>query len=211
VNFRWKLAVVALLILLSASLPANGQFLRGRLILRRATPCVPVCPPEFAFPIMPTAPLVPMAEAKRPDPLVPPAGNVFLFSYRASGVQIYQCQPKKADAESFEWVLKGPDAALFNDKGDKVGEHTAGPAWEVKGSKITASKMAGADAPAGKAIPWLLLKVESRAGEGVFDRVTFIQRVDTQGGLPPEAALKENAGQVVKVKYEAVYRFYGSK
>jgi hypothetical protein len=147
-----------------------------------------------------------------PEPLKPPAGHGFLFELRAEGVQIYECKAKKTDPAAFEWDLKAPEADLFDDRGDKAGSHGAGPSWTANdGSKVVAVKTASAPAPGGRAVPWLLLRVETHEGKGRFDKVTYIQRVDTWAGLPPTAgATKENAGKLVRVKYEATYRFYGA-
>ena len=120
-----------------------------------------------------------------PASLAPPKGHVPAFELRAEGVQIYECKPAKAGG--FEWVLKAPDAVLFDDRGDKSGTHFAGPTWQANdGSKIVAEKVA--DAPGRRSIPWLLLRVKSHAGDGAFAKVTYIQRVDTWAGQAPTAA-----------------------
>jgi hypothetical protein len=166
-------------------------------------------PVQFLPPIPPNSDQPP-AQPKAADAFEPPAGEVLLFAYRAEGVQIYECQAKKDDPTMFEWALKAPEAILFDDRGEKVGVHLAGPSWEASdGSKIVAAKKASLKAPGGLAVPWLLLQVDSHTGAGAFDRVTFIQRVDTWAGLPPSAgATKENSGKQARVKYQATYRFY---
>jgi hypothetical protein len=68
--------------------------------------------------------------------------------------------------------------------------------------------------PAPKAgdIPWLLLKGKTGAGKGRFSNVTYIQRVDTEGGIAPSGGCeKTNQGQEVRVNYKATYVFYGAK
>jgi hypothetical protein len=46
----------------------------------------------------------------------------------AKGVQIYMCTRNPAGATS--WVLRGPDAQLFDQQNKPVGKHYAGPTWE---------------------------------------------------------------------------------
>jgi hypothetical protein len=142
-----------------------------------------------------------------PPALRPPDGAVPLFRLRAEGVQVYEC---KAKGDGAEWVLKGPDAELFDERGNKVGRHYAGPTWEDKdGSKVTAEKSAAVDAPGGTAVAWLLLKVKTHEGKGRLSGVTYIQRIDTRAGLPPDKATRADVGKEVRVKYEATYVFFG--
>ena len=147
-----------------------------------------------------------------PPALEPPKGNVVLFELRAEGFQVYECKPKANDPAGFEWVLKPPDAILYDERGEKAGTHGAGPSWRANdGSKVVAAPpIAKAPAPGGKAVPWLLLQAKSHEGKGMFSKVTYIQRVDTWAGLPAAAATKDNAGKELRVKYEATYRFLGA-
>jgi hypothetical protein len=150
--------------------------------------------------------------AARQDGNVPPAlrpadGVVPLFRVRAEGVQVYECKVKGDEAE---WVLKGPDAELFDERGNKVGRHYGGPTWEDRdGSKITAEKQGAVDAPGGAAIAWLLLKVKTHEGKGRMSGVTYVQRIDTWAGLPPDRPTRADVGKEVRVKYEATYVFFG--
>jgi hypothetical protein len=57
------------------------------------------------------------------------------------------------------------------------------------------------------AIPWLLLRAVSTEGPGIFERTTFIQRVNTMGGAAPATAPTQ-AGQEARVPYTAEYYFY---
>jgi len=60
-------------------------------------------------------------------------------------------------------------------------------------------------------LPWLLFKVVRHDGKGLLDQVTFIQQLDTQGGLPPqEEATKANVSKETRVPYVATYVFYAS-
>ncbi len=132
----------------------------------------------------------------------------------ATGTQIYVCQ---AGAEQkLGWVFKAPGAELTDATGKKVAHHFAGPTWKhADGSEVKAKVVAKQDAPkaeAGKpeAIPWLLLSATSHTGEGIFSRVTSIQRIHTEGGMPPEATSCDgaNAGKEAGTAYAADYYFY---
>ncbi len=67
-------------------------------------------------------------------------------------------------------------------------------------------------APDAAAIPWLLLSAASTT-PGALGDTTFIQRVNTTGGLAPAAATCTAAavGTQAEVPYTADYRFWKAK
>ena len=133
-----------------------------------------------------------------------PAGTKLSFHVYARGVQIYRWN-------GTSWDFVAPRADLFAEKnffGD-VGSHYAGPKWESKsGSIVEARRVPGTGCrPDSSAIEWLLLSKFDADGPGIFGAVTFIQRVNTVGGLAPsEPGL--NPGDVKEVAYTAEYYFY---
>lgn len=145
-----------------------------------------------------------------PDTLKVPSGHVLLFKTLATGTQIYTCAARADDPGAFAWTFKAPDAALWNDDGEQLGTHYAGPVWEGNdGSTVLGEVVSRADAPAAGAIPWLLLKAKSNDGRGIFSNMTYIQRLDTVGGVvPAEGCDQSIAGVERAVPYTAVYAFY---
>ncbi len=145
-----------------------------------------------------------------PKELQPPANEQFLLQVRAKGDQIYSC---KADGGQFAWTLKAPDAQLFDKDGKPFGKHFAGPSWEASdGSRVTGKAVANAPSPDGASIPWLLLTVVSRNGDGNLTRVTSIQRISTKGGKAPASGCDgAHAGQEERAPYTADYVFFAPK
>lgn len=144
-----------------------------------------------------------------PENLRAPAGEEVILMAHATGSQIYICQAG-AD-QKFSWVLKGPEAELVDAQGKKIVHHSAGPTWKHNdGSEVTGKVMAKQDAPKADAIPWLLLTAASHTGSGILSRVTTIQRLHTEGGLPPNANSCSGAASVTESKssYSADYYFY---
>ena len=144
-----------------------------------------------------------------PENLKAPAGEEVILAAQATGVQIYVCQ---AGADKiFAWTLKAPDAELTDAAGKKIAHHSAGPTWKhVDGSEVTGKVVAKQEAPKPDTIPWLLLAAASHTGEGIFSRVTTIQRIHTQGGLAPNANSCDAAanGKESRSAYSADYYFY---
>jgi hypothetical protein len=144
-----------------------------------------------------------------PESLKAPAGEEMILLAHATGVQIYVCQAG-AD-QKFAWVLKAPEADLTDATGKKIVHHFAGPTWKhIDGSEVTGKVIAKQDAPKPEAIPWLLLAAARHSGEGILSRVTSIQRIHTEGGLPPGANTCDGSatGKESRSSYSADYYFY---
>lgn len=138
-----------------------------------------------------------------PSPtLAVPDGNKLKFFYDAVGVQIYTCT-------ATGWVFKAPEANLYDKHGRDAGTHYVGPTWEsTDGSKVGAAKIAGFTADP-TAIPALLLQAVSHTGDGQMSEVTYIQRLDTVGGLAPTSGCDAgHVGEFARVDYTATYYFY---
>jgi hypothetical protein len=61
--------------------------------------------------------------------------------------------------------------------------------------------------PDQSAIAWLLLVSTETNGPGIFNGITYIQRVNTTGGIAP-TAIGLSTGEVKEVPYTAEYYFY---
>jgi hypothetical protein len=144
-----------------------------------------------------------------PANLKPGSGEKKLATLSATGVQVYQCRAKPGAAGEYEWAFVAPEADLADASGKPAGKHYEGPHWEAPdGSKVVGKVKARADAPAYRAIPWLLLSTTSDGPEGAFSKVTSIQRVNTAGGVAPDACTKEDEGYRERVRYTADYILY---
>jgi hypothetical protein len=146
-----------------------------------------------------------------PENLRAPQTQWLIIESRATGVQIYECSPAKADPAKYEWAFKGPEAELFDTKGTRIGKHYGGPTWESNdGSKVVGEVKARSDSTDANAIPWLLLGAKSTSGSGMFSRTQNIQRLETFGGKAPASSCdKAQAGKEARIPYKATYYFYG--
>jgi hypothetical protein len=146
------------------------------------------------------------AVVKLPAALNPDKLSIFRV-VSATGVQVYTCI--RDPAGTVGWVLKGPDAQLFDSHRKPVGKHYAGPTWEgLDGGKVVGGAKISMPAPVDKAIPWLLLDIKSREGTGTFTEAHAIVRMETTGGTAPNDGCDEaRAGQEVRIPYTAIYVF----
>jgi hypothetical protein len=142
--------------------------------------------------------LPPGAEALR----VPEGQRVSCHVY-AVGVQRYFWS-----SATNEWLFIGPEALLFADASctQPIGIHYAGPTWlSVSGSGVVGRVQTRFTADP-TAIPWLRLEAVGTRGPGIFASTTYIQRVNTTGGLTPTHVGAPN--EIVEVPYTAEYYYY---
>ena len=152
-------------------------------------------------------------EHKIPRPEVPksleaPAGEEVILVGHATGVQIYEC---KAGANP-PWALKAPEADLTDASGKKIIHHFAGPTWQhIDGSAVVGKKVN--EDPKPNTIAWLLLTAASHTGQGALSGVTSIQRIHTEGGVPPDAGTcgASSTPKEFRSPYSADYYFYAKE
>ena len=124
------------------------------------------------------------------------------FKVYAEGFQVYSWN-------GTAWVLTGPDATLYasaNFRG-KVGTHYAGPTWESNSGSYVKGANPLRCTPDPDSIQWLRLDVSETGGNGIFDGVSRIQRVNTSGGKAP-ATPGATIGEEARVPYTTEYYFY---
>jgi hypothetical protein len=173
-----------------------------------------------------------------PDNIQVPEGNTAFLEGHAVGTQNYICLPCPnattpaemcPDASGFAWILFTPEATLFNDKDRQIITHFVSPnpderdtprvTWQHSRDTSTVWAMAIASSSdpnfvAPGAIPWLLLRVVgTEPGPTGGDRLTattFIQRLNTAGGVAPSMGCASSTGVGARafVPYTADYFFY---
>lgn len=160
-------------------------------------------------------PQTPTAQAGQADPTVPsdivvPDGNKLFLVGHATGVQIYSCN---FTGGAYGWTLVGPRANLVNDDGKLFATHFAGPTWQARDGSYVVAQLDKKVTVDSMAIPWLRLKATQKVAGLDGDRLTattFIQRVNTTGGLAPAAADCNAAtvGTTREIEYTADYYFW---
>jgi hypothetical protein len=143
-----------------------------------------------------------------PDDLKVPDGNVLLLRAYGKGVQIYDCpfvEPPKATPHAI--LLTGD-----RDERDLVAIHFKGPSWQAMDGSIVVGDAANAKhvvAPDPDGVDWLLLPGKSTTGNGLLSKVTYIQRLFTDGGKATLAGCQQVQDQSQElVEYSAQYLFY---
>jgi hypothetical protein len=165
------------------------------------------------------------------------AGNTAFLEGHGVGTQNYICLPcpnpitpaAMCPASGFAFALFTPQATLFNDHDKQVTTHFFSPnpfengtiraTWQHSRDTSTvwggrAISSSDPDFVAPDAIPWLLLPVagaqEGPTGGHRLAATTFIQRLNTSGGVAPSTgcASSTDVGARAFVPYTADYFFY---
>ena len=134
-----------------------------------------------------------------------PDSRLYLVLH-ASGVQKYTCQANGT------WLFTDPEATLYKTTGARkpVGTHflnfsTGRPVWQFKsGSSVEAARTQTAPGGAGN-IAWLLLQAVATSS-GRLGHTTWIQRLNTNGGVAPAGSC--TPGATTAVPYSADYLFW---
>ena len=162
------------------------------------------------------------ADNAKPPPVPPniqvPAGRgASPTAFRegdAIGTQDYICLPSG-------WTFFGPQATLFNERDKQIITHFLSPnpfengtprvTWQDSEdtSKVWGSALRSVTVDPG-AIPWVLVQVvgaeDGPTGGDELSETTYIQRLNTVGGVAPSTAC--TVGMMALVPYTADYFFY---
>jgi hypothetical protein len=176
-----------------------------------------------------------IAPPQVPQPLKVEDGNEVFRVGHGVGTQNYVCAPSATSVTGFAFSLFTPEATLFDDEGNQLITHFFSPNDDPKVAppehgtvRVTwedsrdSSRVWGfvvqqsTDAPfvRSDAVAWLLVQESGvDAGPTGGDRMTkttFIQRVNTVGGLAPGSGCStfEDLGRRAFVPYSADYFFY---
>ena len=134
-----------------------------------------------------------------------PEGSNISFHVFGVGFQVYRW-------DGTQWKFSNPEANLFADAGQNalVGTHFSAPGANPNWLTTSGSRVIGTVVdkctPNANAIPWVKLSADN-SGTGVFNQTTFIQRLNTVGGLAPTTP-GTVVGQEFKSPYTADYYFY---
>ena len=170
-----------------------------------------------------------------PDDIKVPEGNVVFLVGHATGTQNYSCLPcdpsKPGCANGVAFALFTPQATLFNGQVEQITTHFFSPNPFEKGviratwqhSLDTSTVWGRVDGSSTDprfvrpgSIAWLLVNVKDvgtlagPTGGDILTKTTFIQRLNTAGGVAPSSGCSSQAdiGRPAFVPYKADYFFY---
>jgi hypothetical protein len=179
----------------------------------------------FMFALPTTAHAQTVTPPPVPTDIQVPAGNEAFLVGRGVGTQNYVCVPSPSIGH-VNWTLFTPQAALFNDQREQIITHFFSPNPDEGGSVVRATwedsrdtstiwaRATGSASVSPNAITWVRLEVVGAevgpTGGNSLSGTTFVQRLNTVGGLAPstDCNLPTDIGNKAFVPYTADYFFF---
>lgn len=138
------------------------------------------------------------------------AGNSMVLDAGAKGTITYACRKEKEPLTTYKWIVVGEQAVLNDSKGKEIGTYSGPPArWAINDKSFVNGSQVAVSPNGVKNLPFQLVKADVAGGQGTLTAVSYVQRVNTQGGVAPKGKCSsDNDGQKVEVDYQAEYRFW---
>jgi len=190
----WATALCATLLAACVSTPPATQ-------PATPAPAIPGAPPQAQpAPATPAPPSLGFfSHIKTPDGVDP------VLRMQGRGVQVFRCE---ARGTGYSWVYRLPEADLFDGSGKAVIRHGANFSFEdTDGSRLVGTVIDFDEAPNPNDLRWLLLSTRS-FGDGILTGVTYVQRVNTIGGMPPSRCDPGQQNRLLRVDFSADFVFY---
>ena len=162
----------------------------------------PSAPPAAAAPAAAAAPSLGFfSKIKAPETHQP------VLRLTGKGVQVFRCE-RASSGSGLVWIYRLPEAELSDPTGKVVARHGANFSFEHSdGSRLLGTVIAYDEAPGAKDLRWLLLTTKP-FGSGALAGITHVQRVNTQGGMPPAKCEPNQQNQLLRVDFSADFVFY---
>lgn len=149
----------------------------------------------------------PFNQTTLPAEIQVPAGNELAMITHAQGNITWICVN---DGGKIGWKFAGPRAILSDIQGQAKISYFGPPAtWEsFDGSSITGKQLATSPSQSGS-IPMQLVQANPSARVGELSGVTYIQRINLNGGkAPQQVCAQDMIGHTRVVKYSGDYLFW---
>jgi len=157
---------------------------------------------------LPDHPTPPPANAALPAALQVAPDAVLQEALEVHGQEVYVC---RRGAAGLAWVDHGSEATLVDAQRRSVGMVTSNNYFIGDDDSYLIEHVVAERTLADDTLAWRLSRAVYNAspghGDGRFARVSAVQRVQTTGGLPPDAHCQID-GQSLYVPYGAVYLLY---
>ena len=138
-----------------------------------------------------------------------PAGHQAVLEARASGELQYECQAIKRAPFEYAWLPRDRSIELRDGSNSAIVLSRSGRSWVHRdGSQLAVREFVEVD-NGPHSLPFQRARVEPSMLSGALNNISYIQRINTVGGLPSvRNCSSAELGMRVQVPYEAEYVFW---
>jgi hypothetical protein len=134
-----------------------------------------------------------------------PDGHQPVLRLAGRGVQVFRCELREG---AHVWAFRLPEAELIDERGIVVARHGANFSFEhTDGSRLLGTVVASDAAPRDDNLRWLLMSARA-FGTGALAGISYVQRVNTTGGMPPARCEPKQLNQLLRVDFSADFVFW---
>lgn len=135
----------------------------------------------------------------------PPSEAKEVLRLEASGEQVFRCA---RDSQGWYWKFQSPNAYLFDPiTNQAVAKHGYNFAFVHNDGSALSARIKHVEPNPGH-LSEALFATRSNANDGVFHGVRYVQRLNTQGGLPKSRCVEAQKEQYLRVPFTADFVFY---
>ncbi|MDO9359888.1 MAG: DUF3455 domain-containing protein [Polaromonas sp.] len=141
-----------------------------------------------------------------------PAGHQAVLEARASGELQYECQAIKRAPFEYAWLPRDRSIELRDGSNSAIVLSRSGRSWVHRdGSQLAVREFVEVD-NGPHSLPFQRARVEPSTLSGALHNISYIQRINTVGGLPSvRNCSSAELGMRVQVPYEAEYVFWRAR
>jgi hypothetical protein len=149
-----------------------------------------------------------MAPPPLPSAVRVPQGERHAMTLKSAGTLNYECRARAGMSGAYAWVLDAPEAALLHWSGLPVGRYYAGPTLAYRDGSSVTLKLLGSSPDGPGKLPIHLYRVASRKGQGEFEKVSYVLRLNALNREPDARCTAQDVGKGTKTDFSADFLFY---
>lgn len=135
----------------------------------------------------------------------PPDESQETLRLEASGEQIFRCS---RDSQGWYWKFEAPNAYLFDPVTNQaVAKHGYQFAFVHNDGSALTARIKHVEPVPGH-LSNALFVTQSNDRSGAFNNVRYVQRLNTQGGMPKSRCVESQQGKYLRIPFSAEFVFY---
>lgn len=137
--------------------------------------------------------------------IAPPSGTDEVLRLEASGEQIFRCA---RDTQGWYWKFQSPNAYLFDPTTNQaVAKHGYNFSFAHNDGSALTARIKSVETKPGQ-LSEALFVTRDNGKAGIFHGVRYVQRLNTQGGMPKSRCVEAQKDKYLRIPFTAEFVFY---